>query len=146
MRDIRYKIELEKLKEECKNLQICKKTSDNSMLMKSKFDEESDRNINLFKQRQKLKEFVLDFINNKGTSKLIEAHDEIKFFKKYRSFILKTKKEYPRFIFDEFDAKKFEKCVELENEGCNLTEIEDYYINVLCVNDIENSKMLKKII
>ena len=133
MRDIRYKIELEKLKKENLFPQILDKTE--------------EKNINLYTYRHQLKELILHEVNNKVIVKLIESPDEMKLLKEYRSFVLYTKNLYPRFIFDEFDLDKFEKCVNLKKLGCTLVQIEEYYVNVLCADSksrYRKSKIISK--
>ena len=85
----------------------------------------------LIRYRQQLIDLVLGIIEDKGKIKLINPHDEIKFLKEYKSYVLKTKMLYPTFIFDEFDEMKFSECVELKEQGYTLEQIEEYYLKNL---------------
>lgn len=85
----------------------------------------------MFNYRQQLIELILDVIEDKGKVKLINPHDEMKFIKEYKSFVLKTKTLYPTFIFDEYDEINFSECVELKRQGYTLEKIEEYYLKNL---------------
>ena len=118
MRDNRYKEELNKIE-----FELMKRNLSNEIIKK----EES-----MYVYRQKLKELILNSIDDKNNVKLIDAYNEKKFLKEYKSYVLKTRMLYPKFVFDEYDEDKFKECVDLKKQGYTLQQIEEYYLNELC--------------
>ena len=99
------------------------------------FDNDTQNNINIYKMRHYLKSLIFNLGSNKETQ-FVNRSDEIRFLKEYRKFVATKRQQFPSFIFDDFDAKKFEKCVEYKSSGHSLLETEEYYIN-----EIKNQKI-----
>lgn len=82
-----------------------------------------------------LKSIIFNLGSNKETQ-FVNRSDEITFLKEYKEFIAIKRQPFPSFIFDDFDAKKFERCLEYRSLGHSLLETEEYYIN-----NIKNEKI-----
>ena len=86
-----------------------------------------ENNINLYRMRHNLKSLIFNLGSNSETQ-IVDSHDEITFLKEYREFLTEKRQQFPQFIFDDFDAEKFGKCVEYKYAGHSLVETEEYYI------------------
>lgn len=128
--------EYKKFIEEKRNLlQTQFVTLPNLCTVEMQFDNETENNINLYKMRLYLKSLIFNIGSNKETQ-FVNSSDEIRFLKEYKEFVAIKRKLFPSFIFDDFDAKKLEKCVEYKSSGHSLLETEEYYIN-----EIKNQKI-----
>lgn len=84
--------------------------------------------IDLYRMRNYLKSLILNCGSN-NEIQFANKTEEIKFLQEYREFLTVKRQRLPNFIFDNFDAEKFKKCVEYKSTGHSLLETEDYYIN-----------------
>lgn len=89
-------------------------------------DQETAENIYLFKMRHTLKSFIFS-LGSDDEIKFVQIGDEKNFVKEYKAYIQATGELLPRFIFDEFDAKKFKKCAEFKINNHSILETENYY-------------------
>ncbi len=102
----------------------------NGAVVEMQYNEETEKNIRLYRMRQNLKSLVFHLGSNKNAS-FVHPQDETMFLKEYKEFVGRTNSCFPSFIFDDFDAEKFGKCAEYKSEGHSLIETEEYYLNTI---------------
>lgn len=124
MRDVRYKIELEKLKKDIEFCNFDKVTLSSGIVGEIQLDSEFEKKIKIFRYRTYLKEIILFYkkYKNNGNKEINHV------IKQYNDLLLIRREKYPRFIFDDYNLEIFENCLELLNEGKTLREVEDFYI------------------
>ncbi len=86
----------------------------------------TENNIQLLKIRHNLKSLIFNQFDSQRIQPIVNI-DEINFLKEYREYIASEHQQFPNFIFDDFDAEKFEKCIQYKYSGRSLLETEEYY-------------------
>lgn len=121
-----YEIQLEKLEREGDLLKSHYKSLASNL---NSTDAVTEEKMTLFNYRHHLKELILTL-----GSTYISKGEEKMFLEQYRDFFEKTRVSFPKFLFDDYNYKKFKQCINLIGEGYTLIEIEDFYNESLLNN------------
>jgi len=92
---------------------------------------ENPRYVHYLKQTRKVLQSLFLSLGSNEKVQFASFEEKIKFLKEYKEFIRTKNNLFPRFVFDDFDAKKFDKCVQYKEEGHTLLQTEEYYIKKL---------------
>lgn len=104
-------------------------TLPNLAIVEMQYDSEAENNISLFGMRHLMKNAIFNYDGSNDSVNFDNKDDGKKFLEEYREFLTKKRHPFPNFIFDEFDAENFRKCVEYKMAGHSLVETEKYYIS-----------------